>query len=271
MRCRVDAAISLTGFQHVWRWLLPLTTFQTILLALAIYVAFRVARSWYRNDRLGLTSEPDLPLPFGQRIGWIAINTTNTRRVARVLGVSKREWANWRDGLETVHNPRLSHGKIFISPPLNGWTFVIGSAIPFPTGTRQSDNCLRLLSGLADKFEDVQYYFADEELGFFAWARLRRGKIGRAFAWGDEGIIWNRGRATQEERALGLKPLEPQTAKVEERSSALTRLVYPNEDHVHSLAGAWSINPMDIKFMEAAPGIGIAATPPSSWTRRIPD
>ena len=173
--------------------------------------------------------------------------------------------------MEAVHDPKIGANKVFISPPLNGWTFIIGTAIPFPAGTKRVDNSLLLLADLSNKFEDVQYYFADEELGFFAWARLRNGKIGRAFAWGDEGIIWNRGRATKEERALGLRPLEPQTAKMEERASALQRLVYPSEDHVHRLAGAWSINPMDIKFLETSLGVGIIGTPPTSWNKQETD
>ena len=247
---------------------MPLTNFQTILLALALYIAFRTIRSAWRKDRLSPASEPDLPLPFGSRIGWIAINSTSTAAVVRALGLRKKEHANWRSGLEAVHDPSIGAAKVFISPPLNGWTFIVGTAIPFPAGNKLVDNSLLLLTGLANKFEDVQYYFADEELGFFAWARLRNGKIGRAFAWGDQGIIWNRGRATKEERALGLRPLEPQTAKMEERASALQRLVYPNEDHVHRLAGAWSINPMDIKFLETSLGVGIIGTPPTSWNKQ---
>ena len=247
---------------------MPLTNFQIFLAGLALYIAFRVIRSKWRFDRLQPSSEPDLPLPFGQRIGWIAINATIEVSVGRAVGITKKEFANWRSGLEIVHNSSIGAGKVFISPPLNGWTFVIGTAIPFPAGSKHADNCMPLLAALGDKFEDVQYYFADEELGFFGWARIRHGKIGRAFAWGDEGIIWNRGRATREERALGLRPLEPQTAKREERASALQRLVYPGEDHVHRLAGAWSINPMDIKFLESSMGVGLIGTPPPSWRKR---
>ena len=237
------------------------------MLVLALYIAFRLIRSNWRKDRLSPVADPDLPLPFGQRIGWIAVNTENTGKVARVIGLSKKERANWRSGLEIVHNSSIGANKIFVSPPLNGWTFIVGTAIPFPAGAKMADNCTPILTALNDKFKDVQYYFADEELGFFAWARLRNSKIGRAFAWGDEGIIWNRGRATKEERTLGLRPLEPQTAKLEERASALQRLVYPSEDHVHRLAGAWSINPMDIKFLETSLGVGFIGTPPPSWRK----
>ena len=247
---------------------MPLTTFQTVLLGLALYIAIRLIRAWWGKDRLRPAHEPDLPLPFGQRIGWIAINTDNMGKVARTIGIGKKERANWRSGLETVYDPSRGANKVFISPPLNGWTFIIGTAIPFPAGKKLTDNCMPVITSLGDKFEEVQYYFADEDLGFFAWARLKNGKIGRAFAWGDEGIIWNRGRATKEERALGLRPLEPQTAKIEQRVSALQRLVYPSEDHVHRLAGAWSINPMDIKFLETSPGTGLLGTPPSSWRKR---
>ena len=246
---------------------MPLTTFQTILLGLALYIAYRIIRALYRKDRLGLSHEPDLPLPFGQNTGWIAIKTHNTRKVANVIGLTKRQAANWRSGLEAVQNPHLGANKVFVSPPLDDWTFIVGGAIPFPGAAHLADNCTPVLTGLGNKFAEVQYYFADEELGFFAWARLKNGKIGRAFAWGDEGIIWNRGRATKEERALGLRPLEPQTAKLQDRASAIQRLVYPGEDHVHRLAGAWSINPMDIKFMETSVGVGIVGTTSPSWRK----
>ena len=113
-------------------------------------------------------------------MGWIAINSENTGKIVRAIGVRKKQRANWRAGLETVHDPVRGANKVFISPPLNGWTFIIGTAIPFPTDARLIDNCTPIITGLGDRFEDVQYYFADEELGFFAWARLRNGKIGRA-------------------------------------------------------------------------------------------
>ncbi len=246
-----------------------MTVYQIILLGFALYVILRILRSRYRHDRLGheLKQTPDLPLSFGKNTGWIAIKTRNTRKVANAIGLRKRETANWWSGLAVAQDPHKGANKVFVTPPLDDWTFIVGSAIPFPAGANQSDSCTPILTNLGSKFSEVQYFFADEELGFFAWARLKNGKIGRAFAWGDEGIIWNRGRATKEERALGLRPLEPQTAKLQDRDSALQRLVYPSEDHVHRLAGAWSISPMDIKFLETSEGVGIVGTTSPSWRK----
>ena len=111
---------------------MPLTTFQTILLGLALYIAVRIVLARYRKDRLGLTDKPDLPLPFGQQIGWIAINTTNTGKVARALQLGKKEllvetkgdggvdYYYWNAGLALGFHEKFSLDLRYWDTELNG-------------------------------------------------------------------------------------------------------------------------------------------------------
>ena len=141
---------------------------------------------------------PDRPCPFGYKMAWIAIRSRDTGAVAAALGLEATQPANWRTGIGSVYDDTLGQTHVFVSPPVNGWTFVVGLPLPHPgRGRRSSTSACRCSRGSATRFVEVQYYIAYPPVDLFAWIRIVDGKVVRAFAIGDEGVILSQGQHHQ--------------------------------------------------------------------------
>jgi len=212
-----------------------------------------------------LAVEPDTPKPFGPSMAWIAVRTQDTARVASLLELAPLLPANWDAGVGTVYDSALSDEHVFISPPVKGWTFVAGVPLPLPAGRAFVDKLTPLLAHLSSQFRDVQYFAAFPEVDFYAWARLERGRIVRAFAIGEEGVIWDRGRLSPQERALGLKLYEVRGIRARKGDAGEGIILHPTQEQVLRLACGWSLDPSMLDKIEGPAGIGAVARAPSAW------
>lgn len=208
---------------------------------------------------------PDRPSAFGYKMAWLAIKTRDTERVLAAVGVGDARPCNWRSGIGTVYDERLGETHVFVSPPVDGWTFVVGLPLPHPVSRSFVDKCTPLLLDLGGEFDEVQYFFTYPLIDFFAWARIANGRLQRAFAIGDEGIVWNKGRATREERALGLKLFELRGVRDRKGDAGGEIILYPTEDHVMQIASGWSVDPTRLDQMQAEPGTGYVGLSPAHW------
>ena len=118
---------------------------------------------------------------------------------------------------------------------------------------------------LGGQFVEVQYYFSSPDVDFLGWARVIEGKIVRAFAIGDEGVLWNRGKPTREEKATGLKLFELRGVRGRRGDAGGEIVLYPTEEHVFHLAGKWSLDPTRVDKVVTEPGIGYVCVAPPSW------
>lgn len=210
-------------------------------------------------------TDPDAPKPFGYGMAWLAIHTADTARVADVLGLAEGTRSNWNSGIGTVYDDELGSSRLFLSPPVGGWTFVIGLSLPHPVGPAFVDKLTPLLFRLGQAFDDVQYYFTYPLLDFFAWARVHEGRLVRAFAIGDEGVIWNKGRVTPAERALGLRLFELRGVRDREGDVGGELVLYPTEDQVLQIARSWGLDPMGLARGDVQPGQGHVVRVPQGW------
>ncbi|MEZ5852894.1 MAG: hypothetical protein R3D68_19850 [Hyphomicrobiaceae bacterium] len=213
-------------------------------------------------QRLVFDARPDRPKPFGYGMAWLAVRTRLPETVLAVLGVEEVERANWNTGLGAVYSAKCGQDRIFVSQPVNGWVMVVGLSLPQPLGRQFADKCSPLLIELGRHFIEIQYFLAYPELDHFAWARLLEGKIVRAFAMGDEGVIWNRGKPSKEEKAMGLRFSEPRGRK---GGTAEDLILPPTEAHVMWLAGKWSLDPTRIDTTLSEPGLGYIGKAPIIW------
>ncbi len=236
-----------------------------ILLALTIAIAACVLAPRIAEGRVVFDIAPDRPAPFGFKMAWIAIRTRDTERVLDVLGLVEPQPCNWRSGIGTVYDDRLGENHVFVSPPVNGWSFVVGLPLPYPVGRSFVDKCTPLLLDLGSEFIEVQYYFSYPLIDFFAWARIIDGKLVRAFAIGDEGIIWNKGKPSKDEKSLGLKLFELRGVRGRKGDAGGELILYPTEEHVMRLASRWSLDPTRIDAVAAAPATGFIAYAPVTW------
>lgn len=237
-----------------------------IMVTLTVAVAARLLAPRLAGDRVLFEQSPDHPHPFGYRMAWLAVRSRDTQAVADALGLAAPEPCNWRSGIGTVYDNHLGNDHIFVSPPVNGWTFVVGLALPFPAGRTFTDKAIPMLRHLGHRFVEVQYFFAYPPIDCFAWVRVLDGRVVRAFAITDTGIMWNRGRITREERGLGLKLFDFRGVRGRKGDAGGEIVFYPTEKHVLSLAKRWSLDPSSLEGVECpAPALGLIALAPASW------
>jgi hypothetical protein len=236
-----------------------------VLVVLTVAVAAFVLAPRLVQRRLTYERAPDRPLPFGYRMAWLAIRTADTQRVIDVLGLTRVKAANWNSGLGTAYSEELGETHVFVAPPVEGWTFVIGLALPHPLGAAFHDKATPFLLELGGAFGEVQYYFSYPVIDFFAWARVIDGRLARAFAIGDEGVIWNKGKPSHKERAMGLKLFELRGIQGRRGDAGGELLLYPTEDHVIGLAAEWSLDPTRLDARRTEPGLGYVGLAPQRW------
>lgn len=217
------------------------------------------------EPRVVFDDTPDPPAAFGYRMAWLAIRTTDTSRVAEVLELEAIEASNWRTGIGTIYDEQLSRGRVYLTPPVNGWTFVVGLSLPQPLGGGFVDKCTPILLDLAGAFPEAQYYLCYPPMDCYAWARVSDGKLVRAFAIGDEGIIWNKGKSTKDERSIGLKFAEVRGVKSRKADVGLPMQVYPTEAHVMHLASCWSFDPTTLQGTKTDSGLGYVCATSLAW------
>ena len=234
------------------------------MIALTVAGAFWLARGTGER-RVFLTQSPDTPVPFGPSMAWLALRCDEAEAVIDSLGLEGAEPCNWNSGIGAVYDHWLGAVRIFVSPPVDGWTFVVGLPLPHPMGVGFVDKCTPLLVELGSTFEEVQYFFSYPPIDYYAWARVKDGRLVRSFAVSDEGIIWNKGRTTKEERGLGLKLFELRGIKERNGDAGGELILHPTEDHVMRLASHWSIDPTTLGEAHGSPAQGYIAEPLPAW------
>jgi hypothetical protein len=226
-------------------------------------------RSLGRDTGIRVDTTPGRPQAFGFDTAWLAIRTRDTLKVVEELGLSQVQRASWRGGLAATFDEQLTDSFVFVTPPVEGWTFVVGYALPHPGANRTADCCMPLLEHLGAKWSDVQYFYACPSIDLFAWARMRDGKLVRSFKSDEDAAIWTRGTATPEEREVGLAPAEL-------RAGAVKRTVRrtaepPSEANILALAGKWSLDPSELSEVETLPSLGFIGRAPANWRRAAPE
>ncbi len=240
-----------------------------IVIVLLVGATMAVAALWLAPSapagRVRYATAPDGPVPFGYKMAWLAIKTDDTMGVASVIGLRQVEDANWNSGIGTVYDDELGAQRIFLSPPVEGWTLVVGLALPHPVGPQFVDKLTPLLLRLGGTYSEVQYYFTYPMIDFFAWARVSNGKLVRAFALGDEGIIWNKGKPSKEERALGLRLFELRGVRGRKGDAGGELVLYPTEEHVLQIARGWGLDPLSLGHLPPAGTSGFVSFAPAEW------
>lgn len=241
-----------------------------ILIIATIAIASLVLAPQVAERHVIFDASPDKPCGFGPDMTWIAIRTNDYAAVIDAVAGEQPIAANWNSGIGTIYNTEFGPSRIFVSSPVDGWVFVIGTALPHPQGRAFVDKCTPLLMHLGERFKDVQYFASYPELDLFAWAKVHSGRLIRAFGVGDEGVIWNRGRTTREERTLGLKLFELRGVRGRKGDAGGELLMHPTQEHVMRVAGHWSINPTLLDTMDNSDGLGAICLAPSAWrTERL--
>lgn len=177
---------------------------------------------------------------------WLAIRSRDTAAIQRALGLNNPAPCSWAEGLVAAQ-------KLFIAPPVNGWTLVFGSALPDPGD--DADVTYHFLRELSRKLGQVQLFQADLLLQHHAWALVESGRIVRAYAWAGA-TVWNQGVKTAAEITLGVKCYGYAETPVLDDWAAADFLV-ANVQKVPLIARRWSLDPaeIDLRALPSADGI----------------
>jgi hypothetical protein len=248
--------------------------------ALGVWFAPRLSRLIGRDGRV----EADLPCAFGFRMAWVAVKTRDTARLISVLEFEQVKPAGWSLGIGTVYNDRVGLGRVFVTPPVDGWSFVVSLGLPLPLGDAYADKATVLIERLSAEFGLANAYVSLPALDFYGWAVARHGELERAFAIGREGAVWNRGAVTVEERLLapdfftlaevgpggGHRSAVSGTGALD-AALASSALFKPfSERDVLELARLWSVDPT--RFGQRADldrGVGYIAVVPAAWRAEL--
>lgn len=236
-----------------------------ILVLLTIAVAYLAFAPQIPEVRLVYDVRADRPVAFGYKMAWLAIRTSETQAVVAALDLVAPATANWNSGIGTVYDDKFGEKRVFVSPPVDGWTFVVGLALPHPMSAGFVDKWTPMMTALATEFGTAQYYFTYPLIDFYAWATFANRKLVRAFAIGDDGVVLSRGKPTREEKALGLKLFELRGVKERKGDAGGQIILYPTEDHVMRLAAKWSFDPTSLGPASGPESVGLIAEAPLHW------
>jgi hypothetical protein len=184
--------------------------------------------------------QPSPPESFGYKCAWLAIRGRSLEQVVAALPLHSARRANWREGIAVAYG---GSGEVFVSPPVDGWIFVVGlRGLPGPGDSKHADEIVPFVTRLSrDLDTSVQFFFTHRIVETHVWGMAAQGKLVRAFGYsGEQGeTLLDVGAPTDAEKALN--PAE--RAK-------------PNEKTVMRVAGQWGIDPQTLEQRDAGPGAG---------------
>lgn len=182
---------------------------------------------------------------------WLAVRASSPEIVQEALALDDPTPCSWIESMNGEHT-------LFITPPVNGWIFVIGADLPDPS--EDVDACFHFLTHLSRQLGQVQLFQADPLLHYHAWARLERGRVVRAYAWA-ETTLWNQGLKTAAEIELDMKCFA-YAAEGTAQKWRTSDLPGSNVDKVPLLAARWGLDPATVEGRILAQAHGIAGRPP---------
>lgn len=182
--------------------------------------------------------KPTPPEPFGYKIGWLVIRSSDLTAVLQALPIRTESPASWRDGIAAAYDGRHD----FIAPPISGhagyqWICVVGNWA-MGLGDRRSVGAIgELIARLSSKFGEAHAYATHRVIEYHHWMMARKGRLVRSFAYlGETGEVYaDQGPLTDIEKTI-------RTAKKGSRPAAVGEWV-PDESDAMAVAAEWSFDP----------------------------
>lgn len=208
---------------------------------LSIWIAKRnnVTAQFTKEPKLILI-EKDTSIDFGYKTAWIAVKTSDKKRIIEILDLKNTQEANWKSGIEVAYNE-----GVFITPQIGEWTLVVGMQLMKNGGSLDDLNELETkLNQLSSEFGEAQSFGTHRVVEYHHWIKSVEGKTVRIYSYlGERGEnIKVFGEPTTPEKGLNLfNSLSKEAASDSywERED----LDYPDEELVLKIAEEWSVNP----------------------------
>lgn len=185
---------------------------------------------------------PDSPQSFGYKMAWFAIPTPDSTKVIDAFGFKDVTRANWASGVQAVYGDLT---QVYITPPVEGWTLVLGLGLPSFDNDERTREFLAFIEKVAASFPEFYYFGTHRVVDFHGWVKAADGKIQRAYAYlGERGeTLYESGKKTPEEIALGFAFFDERSPEAASESYYDRKdLRFPGEEDVMKLSAAWTIN-----------------------------
>ncbi|MCX2525496.1 hypothetical protein [Larsenimonas rhizosphaerae] len=229
-----------------------------------------------RRHASEIDTTPDIPQAFGYKTSWFAIKSDQSKKVADLFEIQNQKPSNWASGLSCSFQ-----NKIFVSPPINGWIFVVSQSLPFigdpliPT----AEDMIQRYSHIADNFENVQFFGSHRVVDAAVYAWAVNGKWQRIFSISEGEVHSNYGLYSEPERQLNILNLSELSCRAatdritkafeeyEESESLINDMpIVVEETYILELAGLLSINPIKLDKTHEPLGVGIIGEQPAWMT-----
>jgi hypothetical protein len=177
------------------------------------------------------SASENYPVSFGYKMGWFAIRSTDIREVVKTLKLTDLRDVSLAEGIDVIYR-EPSDECVFVTPPIKGWTLVVGFWAMGNGDTNGVRAIEKYITKLSSVFEEVQAFATHRIVEYHHWMLARKGGLIRSFAYlGERGeILSNVGDITSAEKSFKWHLLEKFTW-------------LPSEEDVMKVAGQWSLNP----------------------------
>ena len=220
------------GFTILIYLILVVSMVLIVLLIRRRSIIFRKLEFERKVSSIDPSSNPDSPVSFGYKCAWFVVSSEDTIDVVKEAGLTRTKKSTWAYGIEKAYED-----KIFISPPVHGWTFIVGFTLAPKSKGSPEEEVSPLLTKLSSLYGTACYFATHRVVEYHAWAKAMQGEITRAFAFsGETGeVVWDVGEATD--------------AEIDIRET-------PTEDAVLQVADGWSVSPVSLVASMAPPSLG---------------
>ncbi|MGW6858309.1 HEAT repeat domain-containing protein [Streptomyces xanthophaeus] len=211
---------------------------------------------------------------------WIAVPSGDQDGIIAVLGLADPRPATFAlghdivdgDGHEAEPGGVECFTRVFVTPELDGWTFVLGAWCD-PCGGERSADVLRLCTLLSERYGRAQAYYFGAQGDGSAWLVAERGTVTRRYCETGEGedALLTLGGPLPFERArraeLDLPPVWDAATEDEEDADAWR---WAASDLAPEIAQALGASPLAIGPATVARGTGVIALTPYGIRHGVP-
>ncbi|OYU96912.1 MAG: hypothetical protein CFE21_01090 [Bacteroidetes bacterium B1(2017)] len=197
---------------------------------------------------------PDTAISFGYKCIWFAIKTTDKNRIAELLKLENLSECNWQVGIEKAYQ-----GDVFISPPIDNWTFAMGWGLPHGDSIKGIGEVKNILQTLSKEFGEAQFFSTHRVSEYHCWMKASNGKVERVYSYlGESGEnIVIEGQPTEFEQKLNLVNTFSDEAKGEKYLNK-EDIDWPTEQLLMQVAENWSIDPTTLEERkDITPSLGL--------------
>ena len=194
----------------------------------------------------------DHPVAFGYKSTWLAVKADTTEAVCAALSLTRQNQATWAGGVAKARGKTW----VFVTPPVDGWVLVVTDRSLSSDSDDNVERLSGLLNQLSREFGEAHYFGSYRVVGYVAWFKSVDGQMARAFSYADGTLFANLGATTDAEADLGYPDTTGLDAVTLWDALDETDARMDEEDPMR-IAGAWSVNPLELGKTDAGAGKGI--------------